>query len=139
MRVRLEHANVAVTDIVEVADFLRSAFPDFRVRHGGTKADGSRWMHVGDDDVYLSLEEAHESDARERYGPREGLNHLGFVVDDAEAVRARLAAAGYTDTTPKNTHPARRRVYFEGPGGLEIEFVQYLSADAVERNDYSDA
>lgn len=136
MTVRLEHANITVRDVDRTIAFLCTAFPSFRVRHAARKANGARWAHVGDEAVYVSLEEGTDDpDPREPYGTRPGLNHLGFVVDDAESIRARLAAAGYEDTTPPNDHPHRRRVYF-ACGDLELELVEYTSALAAERNDY---
>ena len=57
-------------------------------------------------------------------------------MDDAEALRARLAAAGYEDSTVPNAHPHRRRVYFHDADGNDWEFVEYSSDDPAERNDY---
>ena len=45
-------------------------------------------------------------------------------------------AAGYKESTPPNTHPHRKRVYFYDPEGNDWEFVQYFSDDPAERNDY---
>ncbi len=74
---------------------------------------------------------------RESYAGTPGTNHLGFEVDDVEAVRARLAAAGYEDTTVRNAHPHRKRVYFNDRDGNDWEFVQYLADDPAKRNDYT--
>ena len=96
-------------------------------------------MHVGNDDVYVALVEA-TGDAASRWTPytgRPGLNHLGFEVDDAAAVRARLLAAGYADSTVPNAHPYRTRVYFHDAEGNDWEFVEYRSADPAKRNDSS--
>ena len=65
-----------------------------------------------------------------------GVNHLGYEVDDVEALRHRLAAAGYRDSTVENAHPHRKRVYFHDPEGNDWEFVQYLSPDPAQRHDY---
>ena len=35
-----------------------------------------------------------------------------------------------------NDHPHRRRVYFYDDEGNDWEFVQYLSSEPAERNDY---
>jgi hypothetical protein len=40
------------------------------------------------------------------------------------------------DSTPPNAHPYRKRVYFYDPEGNDWEFIQYLSQDPAERNDY---
>jgi catechol 2,3-dioxygenase-like lactoylglutathione lyase family enzyme len=138
MATRLDHANVTVRDLDATIAFLQTAFPDFRVRGDGIGMSGGRWVHIGNDDAYVALTEA-TVDAAERWVPyfgRPGVNHLGFEVDDAEAVRARLRAAGYEDTTVPNDHPARRRVYFNDAEGNDWEFVEYLTADPRQRHDY---
>lgn len=71
------------------------------------------------------------------YAGRPGLNHLGFEVDDVAALRERLRAAGYHETTVANAHPHRRRVYFEDAEGNDWEFVEYRLSDPAERNDYA--
>ncbi len=140
MTIRLEHANLQVPDVDATAAFLRTAFPDFRIRAEGLTIQGWRWVHVGNDESYVNLSTAPEApdEPRSCYGPTPGLNHLGFEVDDAEGVRARLGAAGYRESTVPNDHPHRKRVYFYDPSGLDWEFVEYFSDDPRERNDYSD-
>lgn len=138
MSPRLDHANLIVRDLDGMIQFLQTAFPDFRVRGGGTSPGGARWVHVGTHETYVALSEAIH-DAREPWVPYAGypgVNHLAFEVDDAEAVRERLRAGGYQDTTVPNAHPARRRVYFHDGEGNDWEFVQYLTDDPNERHDY---
>jgi catechol 2,3-dioxygenase-like lactoylglutathione lyase family enzyme len=138
MALRLDHANLIVRDLDEMVRFIQTAFPDFRIRGGGTGITGARWLHIGNDDAYLALNEATEQPAEPwvPYSGRPGLNHLGFEVDDADALRERLGAAGYTDSTVPNSHPARRRVYFHDAEGNDWEFVQYLTDDPRLRHDY---
>ena len=139
MHVRLDHANLAVRDVDATIRFLRAAFPEFRIRGEGRTWNGARWVHVGTDDVYLALQQTTREPAEKwvPYGGAPGTNHLGFEVDDAEALRARLRAAGYEDTTVPNAHPHRRRVYFHDSEGNDWEFVQYLSDDPAKRHDYT--
>ena len=137
MTVQLEHANLAVRDIDEMVKFLETAFPDFRIRGEGNN-NGSRWLHVGNDNTYIALNEA-QSEPVERWQPymgKPGLNHLGYEVDDAEALRDRMTAAGYRDSTVANDHKYRKRVYFYDPEGNDWEFVQYFSHNPAERNAY---
>jgi catechol 2,3-dioxygenase-like lactoylglutathione lyase family enzyme len=138
MSIRLDHANLSVRDVDGAIRFLVTAFPDFRVRARGPDCAGHVWAHVGNDDVYLSLLEstAAPAEAFVPYSGAPGLNHLGFEVDDVEALRGRLAAAGYRETTVPNAHPHRRRVYFEDAEGNDWEFVEYRSSEPAERNDY---
>lgn len=132
---RLEHANLSVHDIDATIRFLRTAFPEFRVRRDATEADGSRWVHVGTDETYIALNQAKaQRETRSRGAP---LNHLAYQVDDVEAIRSRLCAAGYQENMlVPNAHPYRKRLYFYDPEGNEWEFVEYLSDDPAKRHDY---
>jgi catechol 2,3-dioxygenase-like lactoylglutathione lyase family enzyme len=138
MTVKLEHANLCVRDIDAMIQFLRTALPEFGVRRDHIDDDGSRWVHVGTSDTYIALSSAWEPGKSpfEPYSGLPGVNHLGFEVDDAEGLRARMLAAGYEESTVPNDHPHRRRVYFLDPEGNDWEFVQYFSSDPAERNDY---
>jgi len=138
MTIRLEHANLCVGDIDGMIRFLQTAFPEFRIRHDATGADGRRWVHVGTDESYIALNQATIEPER-RWAPYEGMpgvNHLAYEVDDAEALRERLRSAGYKDSTVPNAHPHRKRVYFYDPEGNDWEFVQYLTDDPAKRHDY---
>jgi catechol-2,3-dioxygenase len=137
MTIRLEHANIIVRDIDGMVKFLMTAFPDFKIRGEGTN-NGSRWLHVGTESTYLALNEA-SSEPNERWHPysgKPGLNHLGYEVDDADALRSRMRDAGYNDSTVPNDHEFRKRVYFYDPEGNDWEFVQYFSEIPAERNAY---
>jgi catechol 2,3-dioxygenase-like lactoylglutathione lyase family enzyme len=135
---RLEHANLCVRDLAGMIRFLQTAFPEFRIRGEGSTAEGARWMHVGTDETYIALSQARVKPAAEwvPYRGVPGINHLAYEVDDVDAMRTRMTAAGYKDSTPPNKHPHRKRLYFFDPEGNDWEFVQYLSKDPAERNDY---
>src|SRR6185503_8297464 len=95
-----------------------------------------RWVHIGTEDTYIALGES-KDEGKSAYYEGTGVNHLGYVVDDAEAVKARLLKAGFKEGFVPAPHPHRRRVYIYDPDGMEWEFVQYLSEDPAKRNDYS--
>ena len=61
---------------------------------------------------------------------------MGYEVDDVDALRSRMLSAGYRDSTVPNQHPHRKRIYFYDHEGNDWEFVEYLSDDPAERNDY---
>ena len=138
MSIRIEHANLCVRDLDGMVAFLRTAFPDFRIRGEGKTPLGARWAHVGTDETYVALSEA-TVEPQEKWRPyagRPGVNHLGYEVDDADALRGRLKAAGYRESTVPNSHPHRKRIYFHDAEGNDWEFVEYFSTNPAERNDY---
>ena len=138
MTVRLEHANLCVHDVDAEIAFLQTAFPEFRIRHEGVNAMGTRWVHVGTGETYIALNGAKASDpARPKpYSGTPGVNHLAYEVDDAKALRERMLAKGYRESTVSNAHPFRTRIYFYDPEGNDWEFVEYLTDDLARRNDY---
>ena len=143
MKLLIEHANITVTSIDEATKFLATAFPEFRVRGGGYLQGGPEsgdWVHFGNDESYLALQQNRQPSPRsDTTYTNDGINHLGFVVDDMPALVQRMGSAGYqsTPTSIMDGHPHRRRAYFFDGNGFEWEFVEYLSEKADERNDYS--
>ena len=139
MTLRLEHANLIVRDIDATIRFLRTAFPEFRMRFDGKDPHNRRWVHIGTDESYIALNQS-TVEPEQRWTPyagAPGVNHLAYEVDDVEALRERLKSAGYQESTVPNDHPYRKRVYFYDPDGNDWEFVQYLSDDPAKRNDYT--
>ncbi len=136
--IRLEHANLIVRDMKSMTRYLQTAFPAFRIRREGVSASGKNWVHIGDDVTYIAMTEAYDLKDRRwvPYSGRPGLNHLGFEIADAAALRERMLAAGYNESTYPNAHPHRTRVYFHDPEGNDWEFVEYHSEKVEERNDY---
>lgn len=142
MLLRLEHANITVTDVDAAKRFLKIAFPEFEVRGSGTTENEEytkRWEHFGTDERYLALEMLDPPGATDRKPYRDpGVNHIGFVVDDLPALRDRLMAAGYWagDLREEGEGPARLRSYIFDDLGMEWEFVQYLTEDVEKMNVY---
>tara|TARA_B100001741_G_C16247669_1_gene457047 strand:- start:22 stop:441 length:420 start_codon:yes stop_codon:yes gene_type:complete len=136
---RLEHANICVHDIDGIIKFLRTAFPEFNIRHDEIGEDGIRWVHIGTDRTYIALEKATNPLKNKwiPYSGKPGVNHLAFEVENVDIVRENLNSAGYKESTISNNHPYRKRIYFLDPEGNDWEFVQYLSDNNNERNDYT--
>lgn len=134
-RIYLEHANITVNNIDSAVDFFQAAFPDFNIRGGGNH-NGRKWIHLGNDDTYIAINEAFVQQVSTRDYTRPGINHLGFVVEDADVIADRLLAAGYKRDYPKQEEKYRIRDYFLDADGNEYEFVQYLSEKTQERNFY---
>jgi len=139
MSTQLEHANLCVIDIEGMIKFLQTALPDFIIRHDETDNEGERWVHIGNDQTYIALNNSTQKDSTDwaPYSGMPGVNHLGYMVDSVEQVRSRLRAAGYTESTVENNHPFRKRLYFYDPEGRDWEFVEYHSDDVKKRNDYN--
>lgn len=136
---RLEHVNLVVRDVKRTLSFLQAAFPSWKIRgRGNGEWYGKKraWLHVGDDDTYITLNQGSDDANRYLKGNAPGLAHMGFCVDDLEAVSSRLLQRGYEITTMGAEHPYRKTLYFVDPAGFEFEFIQYLSSDPLKKNMY---
>ena len=129
----LEHVHVNVDSIAATRDFLEVAVPEIVRRGGGDDPNYGSWFHIGTESNYIALTEKPGS----KRAPT--LRHIGIVVNDIEKLISRLAAAGHepADASELNGHPFRRRIYYNDGNGLDWEFVEYLSDNINERNDYS--
>ena len=123
----VEHANITVKDPDEIAQVLCELF-DWRIRWSGDSIYGGRTVHVGGDQSYLALYGRGKADAEETelgsYERENGLNHIGLVVSDLDAMERRVVDAGYTPRSHGDYEPGRR-FYFSVAGDLEFEMVCY--------------
>ena len=134
-KIYLEHANITVNDLQDAIKFFRTAFPHFKIRGGGN--DMREWVHLGDDDTYIAINQATQIDPEGNNSyDRIGINHLGFVVQDVEEIANNLLNNGYRRDYPKQMEQFRIRDYFADADGNQYEFVQYLSEVVQERNSY---
>jgi catechol 2,3-dioxygenase-like lactoylglutathione lyase family enzyme len=122
---RLEHVNITVSDPVATARMLCDLF-DWRIRWQGPAALDGTTVHVGGDDSYLAVYTGPpmSEPAAASHATRGGLNHVGVVVDDLDAVEARVVAAGFTPHSHADYEPGRR-FYFEDGDNVEFEVVSY--------------
>lgn len=119
----LEHVNMTVSDIDRSATFYCDLF-GFSQRWRGKTSTGAAAVHIGDDRCYLALFEADRPGRSEQDHASVGLNHFGFVVEDLDAMKARLAGAGVKPHSEQEYDPGRR-LYFFDPDGLEVELIEY--------------
>src|SRR4051794_4714923 len=103
--VGINHVALEVADLDRSLDFYGRIF-DLRLRGRSRHA---AFVDIGDQ--FLALMQG-------RSGPPDATRHFGLVVDDKEAVRASLVAAG-ADVLPG------RRLDFLDPDGNRVEIVQY--------------
>ncbi|MBT0956985.1 VOC family protein [Alphaproteobacteria bacterium KMM 3653] len=122
---RLEHINITVADAKDTAALLGRLF-GWRVRWQGATMQGEGLsVHVGGDEDYIALFSfAGTAGARDQDDRRIGLNHIGVVVDDLDAVEARVLAEGLRPHHHADYEPGRRFYFMEG-NGIEIEVVEY--------------
>jgi catechol 2,3-dioxygenase-like lactoylglutathione lyase family enzyme len=131
----LEHANMTVRNLDEAIRFLTTAIPEFTVRHRGM-ADGYEWAHVGTDQTYIAISEDPEAGHTHEAYDELGVNHIGFVVENADAVARALRQAWFEEGIRVDPHPYRKRIYFYDQDGNEWEFVEYFTDEAALRNQY---
>jgi hypothetical protein len=135
----LEHANVTVRRLDAAVQFLQTALPTWRVRGEGRMdwfGKPIHWLHIGNDLHYIALQGGGVGDGLHWQSHAVGVKHLGIVVPDLAALQARLQAAGHLPDHPGGRHPHRQSLYYQADELVQIEFMQYLSDDAAERNDY---
>lgn len=117
----LEHVNVTVADAEATAKMLCELF-DWRVRWSGAAKENGYTFHVGPETSYVAVYSPPEGRTPPR-GP-DRLNHIGVVVDDLDAVEAKVKALGYAPHSHADYEPGRR-FYFDEENGIEIEVVSY--------------
>ncbi|MCW3848307.1 VOC family protein [Sphingomonas sp. LB-2] len=120
----IEHVNITVRDPDRAAALMIGLF-GWHVRWQGPSLLGGHTVHVGDDRFYLAFythDGAGTPDAKFRKG--QPLNHVGIVVDDLDALEAKVVVAGLTPFSHGDYEPGRR-FYFLDHDGTEFEVVSY--------------
>jgi ketosteroid isomerase-like protein len=136
---RLEHINLSVHSLQPTQEFLLCAFPEWRVRGTGCNQWGEvkrQWMHLGDDDYYITLNDGAQGDIRDLASVTPGLAHAGFVVDDVDKLIARMSDQGFSVSIFGQPHPFRKTVYYTDPAGFQFEFIEYFSEQPDQKNLY---
>ena len=121
----LEHVNFTVADATATAKWLCDVF-GWKIRWQGPAINGGLSIHVGSDDAYLAIYTPAETRSREGNprGEIGNLNHVGIVVEDLDAVEAKVKALGYPTHSHADYEPGRR-FYFDDENGIEYEVVNY--------------
>jgi len=124
-RSTLEHINFTVADATMTAKWLCDVF-GWKIRWQGPALNGGLSIHVGTDEAYLAIftpkvVRARDGIHKDRVG---SLNHVGIVVDDLDAVEAKIKALGYAPYNHADYEPGRR-FYFDDENGIEFEVVSY--------------
>lgn len=126
MTIRLEHANITVSDPQATAAWLSDVF-GWHIRWQGPGMQTGYTVHVGTDDAYVALfhfRDDEQATAR-RYHTRGMLNHLAvFTDEDIETVEDRVRAAGFTPMNHADYAPGRRFYFLDGDG-IEWEVASH--------------
>ncbi|MBS8229052.1 VOC family protein [Vannielia litorea] len=125
MSAQLEHVNVTVSDLDRALSMLHDLF-GWELRWRGSSIYGGETAHVGGKDSYLALYRHHDQQAAQQstYHVTGGLNHVGVVVDDLDAVEQRVKDYGLKPRSHADYEPGRR-FYFEDWDGVEYEVISY--------------
>ena len=126
---QLEHVNITVSDPQKTAKMLIDLF-GWHIRWEGAAMAGAGYtVHVGTNDSYVAVYSGSDPEqtvpkADASYQTRGGLNHIGVVVNDLDAVEGKVRALGLTPHSHADYEPGKR-FYFHDPDGVEIEVVSY--------------
>ncbi|MFA3917190.1 VOC family protein [Ruegeria hyattellae] len=125
MTATLEHTNFTVADPKATAAWMEAVF-GWKIRWEGAAIDSGYTVHVGTGSSYLALyTPPRASPSGERsYDVIGGLNHVGIVVEDLDAIEARVIKAGFTPKSHADYEPGKR-FYFDDDNGVEFEVVSY--------------
>ena len=136
MITRIEHVNITVPNIDAAVSFLKIVAPDFDIRKDEKSIDGYRWLHIGNDEYYFALQEAHlDANPKKQHQTYKnyGVNHLALIVADVEKIENELIEAGYSKGIGTPKEQFRKRTYFYDNAGFEWELVEYLSEKPNEK------
>ena len=118
----IEHVNITVRDPDRSAALLAGLF-DWHIRWEGPSMLGGRTVHVGNDRHYLALY-APAGAPGTTFAKGQPLNHVGILVDDLDAIEAKVVAAGLVPFSHGDYEPGRR-FYFLDHDGIEFEVISY--------------
>lgn len=125
MVTKLEHVNVTVSDLDRSIALVRDVF-GWTLRWRGGSIHGGESAHVGDAETYVALYRHPEGAGQsgDSYTTTGGLNHVGVVVEDLDAVEEKVVSAGLEPYSHADYEPGRR-FYFRDHDGVEWEVVSY--------------
>lgn len=119
---RLEHVNITVSDPDRTARFL-AQLCGWHERWRGPAINHGWTIHLGGETDYIALYTPGQLQTQ-RFPKGMPLNHVGLLVDDLEAAKQVVRAAGFTVTGEADYEPGRRFYFFDWDG-IEFEVVSY--------------
>jgi catechol 2,3-dioxygenase-like lactoylglutathione lyase family enzyme len=130
MITKIEHVNITVPDIDAAVSFIKIVAPDFEIMKDDKSLNDKRWMHIGNEEFYFALQEAHIDVNPKKQNQtyiNYGFNHVGLVVNGIDNIEKKLLESGYNKGIDTPIEKFRKRAYFYDNAGFEWELVEYLS------------
>jgi catechol 2,3-dioxygenase-like lactoylglutathione lyase family enzyme len=122
MAAKLRHIAIAVPDLASAAAFYKNTFDLREVNYVETPfGDG---LSLSDGVINLTLLKFHSDDAAgdERGAKFVGIHHMGFIVDDLEAMSKKVEANGGTfHRELKGGHGVDFERKFRDPNGIVFD------------------
>ena len=125
---KIRHIAVHTPDIEKTAAFYKNVFEMEEV--GRTNSPLAEGIYLSDGYINLAVltfKTAEAADRNDGLGPVMGLHHFGFVVEDIEATRKRLAGAGaeYREQRGATNTTGYFEEKYKGPESVMIDISQH--------------
>ena len=123
-KIRLYYSGIEVRELRRSLKFYRSL--GLKISHRGTMAHGGKYVHMKDPSSGQRLElnwYPKESRFYEKYRNGSELDHIGFVVDDAEKWFRLLVKRGAKPAARPFGDESETLAYVKDPDGIWIELI----------------
>lgn len=121
---KIRHIAYRVQDVEAFADFFVKAFEmEIVQRRTGGVVDLS--------DGVLNISLLPEGTPASEGEPTHGIAHIGFTVEDEDAAKERLIAAGGQELRTIRTDSANYEVKFSGPEGIIIDLGHWAGTAPI--------
>ena len=114
---KIRHVTYRAADLEAMAEFFVNAF-GMKIIH--RRPDGA--IDLSDGTINLTVVPVRAA------GQRQGIDHIGFMVEDEEEAISRLEAAG-ARKTGSSVEPYQ--IKFQGPEGIVVEIGNWVGAEPI--------
>ena len=132
---RIKHIALVTDDPVKTAEFYKQHFGLTELYRRPTDT-GEKGVWLSDGYIYFAILKYGDADAP-KLGPGQtsdlrGIHHIGFQVDDLDATKAELEAAGVQPVPIPESYRSRPREREEATPEMAAINLKYLGPDAVQ-------
>ncbi len=127
MKHRYHHMHLICSDLEQmISFFIEILGAELVERRKFGVSDGATLDHSG---VRINLRVSREEDgiAGDASIVHYGFDHMGFEVDDLDAVYDELKGKGFTFTIPPQERGGLKFAFFKGPDNITVEILQPLT------------